>query len=129
MSSISPPRAPSAKSFRVTLPQLSRNLWTTRLLRSDQPPIEAFEQSREHGRRDPHHSVRNRRPHELAAFQALVHQHQARSIPDENLDPVRPFRSEHEGRAIEGVETKHLLHLRSKPIMAAAKVNRPRRNV
>src|SRR5690606_7648499 len=63
------------------------------------------------------------------ALQALVHQHQARAIPHENLDPVRPFRSEHEGRAIEGVETKHLLHLRRKPIMAAAKVNRPRRNV
>ena len=68
-------------------------------------------------------------PHELAALEALVHQHHARLIPDQNLDPVRPFRTEHEGRAAERVETKHLLHLRSEPIMATAEIDRPRRDV
>src|SRR6476659_6605503 len=42
---------------------------------------------------------------------------------------VGPFRPEHEGRTAERVETKHLLHLRSKPIVATAEVDRPRCDV
>jgi hypothetical protein len=79
-----------------------------------------IEQGREQGRRYPHHAVYDRWPNELATFETLVHQHQARSIPDQNLDPVRSFRSEHERCAAERVETKHLLHLRRKPIVATA---------
>lgn len=58
-----------------------------------------------------------------------MHQHQARSIPDQNLDPVRSFRSEHEGCAAERIETEHLLHLCRKPIVATAEVDRPHCNV
>lgn len=54
---------------------------------------------------------------------------QTRSIPDQNLNPIRSLGSEHEGRAAERVETKHLLHFRSKSIVATAEVDRPRRDV
>jgi hypothetical protein len=65
----------------------------------------------------------------LQPSRRLVHQHQARSIPDQNLDPVRSLRAEHEGCAAERVEMKHLLHLRRKPIVSTAEVDRPRGNV
>ncbi|MGY2936263.1 hypothetical protein ACVWZ6_005865 [Bradyrhizobium sp. GM6.1] len=117
-------------SFRVILPQLSSRLGTPRFFRADQPPIQPLEQGCEHRRRYPYHAVCDRWPNELATFKTLVHQHQTRSIPDQNLDPVRSFRSEHEGCAAERVETaKHLLHLRRKPIVATAEVDRPRRDV
>jgi hypothetical protein len=62
-------------TFRVTLPQLSRRLRTPRFLRADQPPIQPLEQGCEHRRRYARHAVCDRWPNELAAFEALVHQH------------------------------------------------------
>src|SRR3954453_22328110 len=50
-------------------------------------------------------------------------------IPEQNLDPVRSFRSEHEGCAAERIETEPLLHLCRKPIVATAEVDRPHCNV
>ncbi|UGY12332.1 hypothetical protein HAP48_0027020 [Bradyrhizobium septentrionale] len=52
--------------------------------------IQPLEQGCEHRRRYAHHAVCDRWPNELATFETLVHQHQARSIPDQNFDPVRP---------------------------------------
>lgn len=50
---------------------------------------------------------------EACPGEAFVHQHQARSIPDQNLDPVSSFRSEHEGRAAERVETSPITGTRT----------------
>src|SRR5262249_41478798 len=123
------PPAPHPSRLSVILPQLPSAVGPPPFSRAAQPPVQALEQRGEHRRRYPHHAVRNLWPHELAALEAFVHQHQARSIPHQNLDPVRPFRPEHEGRTTERIETKHLLHLRSKPIVPTAEVDGPRRDV
>lgn len=53
---------------------------------------------------------------------------QTRSIPEDQLDPVRTFRAEDINCAREWIFTERLAHQRRQPIRPPAKVNRLRRN-
>jgi hypothetical protein len=79
------------------LPGQPGELRTPGRFRPDQPPVDPFEQGRELRRRHPHHAVPHLRPNEGAALEALVHQHHARPVPDQDLDPIGALRAEHEG--------------------------------
>ncbi|HKJ62338.1 MAG TPA: hypothetical protein VKA94_10145, partial [Hyphomicrobiales bacterium] len=62
-------------------------------------------------------------------MQIVVDQHKAGAIPDQDLEPVGPFRPEHEDSPAEGILADHLLHRSRKPVMAFTKVDRPRRDI
>ena len=82
---------------------LSRKLRTPRL----QDEQVANPTPRTRPRTSPAISASRRRepgPYELATLQPLVHQHQSRSVPDQNLHTVSPFRAEHKGRAAEWIK-------------------------
>jgi hypothetical protein len=112
-----------SRSFRS--PRRQR---TPRPLRPHQPPIQPLEQRRQLRRRHPHHPVAHLRPDELAALQPLVNQHHPGLVPDQQLDPVRPFRPEDEDRPAERVQPEHLLHRQRQAVDALAEVHRPRRH-
>ena len=114
------------KRARVIPSHSAGKLRRTALLRPHQPPVQALEQGRKLRRRQTHDAIAHLRPDELAALQPLVDQHQAGAVPDQDLEPVGPLRSEHEHGPAEGILADHLLHRHSEPVMAFAKVDRPR---
>src|SRR3546814_5017779 len=110
---------------RVIPPQSSYKLRTATALRPHQTPVEPFEQGRQLGRRHPHHAVAHLRPDELPTLQPLVHEHQARPIPDQQLHPIGTFRTEHEERTAERIEPEHPLHRRPPTTAALPEDHRP----
>src|SRR3954464_7623641 len=55
-------------------------------------PIEPFEQDGEFGCREPHDPVLDLGPAELALFQSLGDENDARAVPEDQLDPVSRLR-------------------------------------
>src|SRR4051812_20494454 len=91
-------------------------------------PIEPFEQGGEFGCGQPHHPVLDLGPAELALFQPLGHENHARSIPEDQLDPVGSFGPEHVNGTRERVRAHRLTHERRQAIHAFAEVDRPGRH-
>src|SRR4051795_3816243 len=79
-------------------------------------PIEPFEQGGEFGGRQPHDPALDLGPAELAHFQPLGDENHARSIPEDQLDPVSSFGPEHVNRARERVGAHRLTHERRQAI-------------
>ena len=65
----------------------------------------------------------------FAPFQALVNQNDAGLVPDQHLDPVRPFGAEDKGRAAERVEAHRLLNQQRQAVYALAEIRRTRGHV
>src|SRR3954451_4387451 len=91
-------------------------------------PIEPFEQDGELGCREPHHPVLDLGPAELALFQPLGDENDARAVPEDQLDPVSSFGPEHVNRARERVGAHRLTHKRREAIGPFAEVHRPGRH-
>lgn len=108
---------------------LTRKQRAPRSLGSCQPTVEPLEQRRQLRRGHPHHAIPHLRPDELAAFEALVNQHNPGLIPDQKLDAVRPLRAEHEDRPAEQVELEHLLHRQREAVDPCAEVHWARRHL
>ena len=77
----------------------------------------------------PHGSTATDWEVELAAFQALLNEHQPDLVPDQQLDAVCPLRPEDKDRPAERVEAEHLLHSKREAVDPLAVVHRPRRHV
>lgn len=92
----------------------------------DTAPIQTFEQSFELRFREPHHAVADGGPGELTALKPLVGQHQARSIPDQDLDPVGTLRSEHDCDPGMGLQPELFLDIGGQPVMALSEIDRLR---
>src|SRR3546814_13207634 len=110
---------------RVIPPQSSYKLRTATALRPHQTPVEPFEQGRQLGRRHPHHAVAHLRPDELPTLQPLVHEHQARPIPDQQLHPLGPLPTEHGDPTPERVATDHPTTRRHQAVTPPPDVHRP----
>src|SRR3954471_24178981 len=89
-------------------------------------PIEPFEQGGEFGGRHPHDPVLDLRPAALAHFHPLGDETHARSIPEDQLDPVSSFGPEHVNRARERVGAHRLTHESRQAIHTLAEVDRAR---
>src|SRR3546814_5116502 len=76
-------------------------------------PVQPFDQRRGLRRRQLHHPVSRAWPTELSIVQALRHQHQPGSVPDQELYPVRPARPEDKQHARERIESELALDQRS----------------
>ena len=92
------------------------------------PPVETVEQRLELRPRQPHHPVLDPWPNEGAGVEALVDQHQAGAVPDQDLHPVHPLRAEHHRQPRMRVEAELVLHRRRERGVTAAEVHRPRRD-
>src|SRR3546814_4508423 len=75
-------------------------------------PVQPFDQRRGLRRRQLHHPVSRAWPTELSIVQALRHQHQPGSVPDQELYPVRPARPEDKQHARERIESELALDQR-----------------
>src|SRR3954469_14579560 len=105
------------------------NGWHRDLPRRVHPlPIEPFEQDGEFGCGQPHHPVPDLGPAELALFQPLGDENDARAVPEHQLDPVSSFGPEHVNRARERVGAHRLTHKRREAIGPFAEVHRPGRH-
>ena len=54
-------------------------------------PVQAVDERGELRGRQPHHAVADRRPAKRPLLEALPIQNQARPVPGQDLQPVRPF--------------------------------------
>ena len=70
--------------------------------------------------RQAHDAVTDARPHELAAFQALMRRHEACLIPDQEFYSVRSLRSEHKNRAAKWIKPERLLNDRRQTVVSLA---------
>src|SRR5215210_4481373 len=91
-------------------------------------PIQPFQQGGELGCGQPHDPVLELRPAELALFQPLGDENHARSIPEDQLDPVSAFGPEHVNRARERVGAHRLTHKSRETVCPFAEVDRARRH-
>src|SRR4051794_4895165 len=91
-------------------------------------PIQPFEQGGELGCGQPHDAVLDLGPAELALFQPLGNENHARSIPEDQLDPVSSFGPEHVNRARERIRAHRLTHKSRQTIHALAEVDWARRH-
>src|SRR3954449_10387105 len=91
-------------------------------------PIEPFEQDGEFGCREPHDPVLDLGPAELALFQSLGDENDARAVPEDQLDPVSSFGPEHIDRARERVGAHRLTHESRETVCPFAEVDRPGRH-
>src|SRR3954467_7636444 len=91
-------------------------------------PIEPFEQDGEFGCREPHDPVLDLGPAELALFQSLGDENDARAVPEDQLDPVSSFGPEHIDRARERVDAHRLTHESRETVCPFAEVDRPGRH-
>ena len=103
------------------------------------PILLILEQRRQLRRRHPHHPVPHLRPDEpfgmppepvaghASSFQPLVNQDHPCLVPDQQLDPVRPFRTKDEDGAAERVAPEHLLRRQRQPVdpLAARAIEAP----
>src|ERR1700735_4336244 len=87
-------------------------------------PIQPLQQSRELRRREPHHSIAQRRPAERALFQPLDRQNQARAVPEQQFHPIAAFGAEDIDHPAVGVCAQRLPNQRGQAIHAFAKVCR-----
>src|SRR3954463_11367795 len=105
------------------------NGWHRDLPRRVHPlPIEPFEQDGEFGCGQPHHPVPDLGPAELALFQPLGDENDARAVPEHQLDPVSSFGPEHIDRARERVGAHRLTHESRETVCPFAEVHRPGRH-
>src|SRR3954463_404559 len=105
------------------------NGWHRDLPRRVHPlPIEPFEQDGEFGCGQPHHPVPDLGPAELALFQPLGDENDARAVPEHQLDPVSSFGPEHIDRARERVGAHRLTHESRETVCPFAEVDRPGRH-
>src|SRR4029078_2759014 len=84
--------------------------------RVDTPPIEPFEQRRQFRRRQTHHAILNLRPAEDAFLEPLGEQAQTRTVPEDQIYPVRPLGSEHINSTRERISLHVLAYQHSKPL-------------
>src|SRR5215210_5981154 len=91
-------------------------------------PIQPFQQGGELGCGQPHDPVLELRPAELALFQPLGDENHARTIPEDQLDPVSSFGPEHVNRARERVGAHRLTHEGRQAIHPLAEVDWPGRH-
>ena len=91
-------------------------------------PVQAIDERRELRGRQPHDAVADRRPAKRPFLKALPIQNQARPVPGQDLQPVRPFRAEDENRPGERIASKLFLRQRRKTVSAAPEVDRLRRH-
>src|SRR3954468_22576382 len=89
-------------------------------------PIQPFEQGGELGCGQPHGPVLDLRPAELALFQPLGDENDARAIPEHEFDPVGAFGPEHVNGARERVGAHRLTHERRQTISPFAEIDRAR---
>src|SRR3954466_15995176 len=105
------------------------NGWHRDLPRRVHPlPIEPFEQDGEFGCGQPHDPVLDLGPAELALFQPLGDENDARAVPEDQLDPVSSFGPEHIDRARERVGAHRLTHESRETVCPFAEVHRPGRH-
>src|SRR5262249_23747110 len=74
--------------------------------------------------REPHYTVADRRPSKRILLETLPKQHQARSVPSQDLQPIRSFRAEDENCPRKGIPLKLLARKGCKAVGASAKVHR-----
>src|SRR5262245_39368379 len=86
------------------------------------PPIDAFQQIAELGRRDRHHPVRRRRPEETAPFQPLREQTHPLPVMPEYLDQSAAPATEHEQMPAVRIAPERLLHQERQAIKALAHI-------
>src|SRR5580698_7651140 len=89
-------------------------------------PIEPVEQSSELDRRQPHHSVHDRRPAERTLLQLLPDQHKPAGIPDQYLHTVAALAPPDDDRARERFFGQYLLRQSGKSLCTLAEINWPR---
>ena len=78
--------------------------------------------------RQPHDAVADRRPAKRPFLKALPIQNQARPVPGQDLQPVRPFRAEDENRPGERIALKLFFRQPRQAVGAASEVDRLRRH-
>src|SRR4051812_34963505 len=127
--------AQSCQALTITLARTDElfcsawNGWHRDLPRRVHPvPIEPFEQDGEFGCGQPHHPVPDLGPAELALFQPLGDENDARAVPEHQLDPVSSFGPEHIDRARERVGAHRLTHESRETVCPFAEVDRPGRH-
>src|SRR3546814_1158418 len=91
-------------------------------------PVQPVDQRRGLRRRPLHHPVSRAWPTELSIVQALRHQHQPGSVPDQELYPVRPARPEDKQHARERIESELALDQRGEAHHSFPEVYGLRRN-
>jgi hypothetical protein len=88
-----------------------------------------FQKSRHLSPGEVNDTVLPRRPAEPTRFQSLGYENHAAAVPEQELDPVRPFGAEHVDRAGERVRPHCLPHPSGQPVDALAEVHGPRGQV
>ena len=91
-------------------------------------PVEAVDERGELRGRQPHDAVADRRPAKRPFLKALPIQNQARPVPGQDLQPVRPFRAEDEDRPGERIALKLFFRQPREAVGAASEVDRLRRH-
>lgn len=94
----------------------------------DPPPIQPFKQRRQLSGRQPHHAILHFRPAERAILQPLRIKADAGAVPEDQLDPIRPFCPEDIDCAAERIGAHRLAHQRGQPLRPLAEVDRLRRH-
>src|SRR6185312_16014840 len=102
------------------MPQSPRGLWSPRLLRH--PPVDAFEQVAQLGRRDRHNAFGRGRPNEAATLQALGEQAHPLAVMPEHFDQPAAAAAEYEQMPTVRVTLERLLHQQSQAIKALAHI-------
>ena len=105
--------------------KLSGLCWRRRLpCFMHKPPVEPLQQRRQLRRRQAHHTVLNLRPAEDSILEPLGEQAQTRSVPEHQLDPIRPLGPEHIDSSREGIGPHALAHQGRKPFHPLTEVYR-----
>jgi hypothetical protein len=91
-------------------------------------PVQAVDERGELRGRQPHDTVADWRPAKPPFLKPLPIQNQTRSVPGQNLQPVRPLRAEDKDCPGERITLKLLLRQRRQAVRPAPEVDRLRRH-